>query len=249
MEFLESLIFLESEWTVVVRLCLAVLCGGLIGMEREHKHRVAGFRTHILVCLGASLTTMTSQYLWTYYNPSWIHAAENALNIIPEGQWVLDPARIGAQVIAGIGFIGAGTIIVTKRKQVKGLTTAAGLWTTAIVGLAIGTGFYLAVLYTTVLILLVEVLFSKLEFAIAAKARDFTLYVEYGKEQSAVMLMERLRERQVRVVDIQISKVRNAKGEELMSAILTVHFEKNVRHAAVLTELSGLPDVIHVHEL
>ena len=83
MEFLESLVFLESEWTVVVRLCLAVLCGGLIGMEREHKHRVAGFRTHILVCLGASLTTMTSQYLWTYYNPDWIHAAENALNIIP----------------------------------------------------------------------------------------------------------------------------------------------------------------------
>ena len=127
-EFFESLRFLENEWSVVLRMLLAVVCGGVIGLEREHKHRVAGFRTHILVCIGAALTTLTSQYLWTYFNPNWIYAAENVSTMIPAGQWVLDPARLGAQVIAGIGFIGAGTIIVTKRKQVKGLTTAAGLW-------------------------------------------------------------------------------------------------------------------------
>lgn len=248
-EFLASLKFLESEWTVVVRLFLAVLCGGLIGLEREHKHRVAGFRTHILVCIGATLTTMTSQYLWTYFNPDWIFAAENVSSMIPEGQWVLDPARLGAQVVAGIGFIGAGTIVVTKRKQVKGLTTAAGLWTTAIVGLAIGTGFYLAVIYVTFLILAVEILFSRLEYSIAAKGRDITLYVEYGLDQQVGVIIETLRIRQVRVLDVEIAKVRAKNGEELTSALLTVRYAKNTRHEKVLAELSELRDVRTVHEL
>ncbi|MBQ5634049.1 MAG: MgtC/SapB family protein, partial [Clostridia bacterium] len=110
--------------TIVVRLFLAVFCGGIIGIERERKRRPAGFRTHILICLGAAMTTLTSQF------------------IVLELKLFTDLARLGAQVIAGIGFIGAGTIIVTKRRQVKGLTTAAGLWTAAIVGLCCGAGFY-----------------------------------------------------------------------------------------------------------
>ena len=95
--------------SVAARMVLAVLCGGLIGLEREYKRRPAGFRTHILICLGAAMTTLTSQYLY--------------LNM---GMYT-DISRLGAQVIAGVGFIGAGTIIVTKRQRVKGLTTAAGL--------------------------------------------------------------------------------------------------------------------------
>ena len=100
--------------SVMFRLILAMVCGGMIGLERAFKRRPAGFRTHILICLGASLTTMTSQYLY--------------LNM----HYFTDMARLGAQVVAGIGFIGAGTIIVTRRQRVKGLTTAAGLWTSAI---------------------------------------------------------------------------------------------------------------------
>lgn len=248
-EFFESLRFLENEWSVVLRMLLAVICGGVIGLEREHKHRVAGFRTHILVCIGAALTTLTSQYLWTYFNPNWIYAAENVSHMIPEGQWVLDPARLGAQVIAGIGFIGAGTIIVTKRKQVKGLTTAAGLWTTAIVGLAIGVGFYGAALYVTFLILLVEVVFSKLEFAAATKARDLTVYVEFGETQNVSRIVDVLRVRQVRVLDVELTKTRTPEDELLMSALLTVRFAKNVRREKVLAELSAIEDVRMVQEL
>ena len=110
--------------SITLRMLLSVLCGGLIGIERAYKRRPAGFRTHILICLGASMTTMTSQFLY--------------LNL----HYYTDMARLGAQVVAGIGFIGAGTIIVTRRQRVKGLTTAAGLWTAAIIGLAIGGGFY-----------------------------------------------------------------------------------------------------------
>ena len=108
---------------VSVRLVLAMFCGGLIGIEREYKRRPAGFRTHILICLGAAMTTLTSQYLYLVLG------------------LYTDIARLGAQVIAGIGFIGAGTIVVTKRQRVKGLTTAAGLWVAAIIGLMCGAGY------------------------------------------------------------------------------------------------------------
>ena len=110
--------------SVFVRLACAFICGGIIGIERSYKRRPAGFRTHILIFIGAAITTLTSQYLY--------------LNM----HYFTDMARLGAQVVAGIGFIGAGTIIVTKRQNVKGLTTAAGLWTSAIIGLAFGGGFY-----------------------------------------------------------------------------------------------------------
>ena len=106
--------------SVAFRLILSTLCGGIVGMEREFKRRSAGFRTHILICLGAAMTTLTSEF-WLVYM-----------------RYYLDAARLGAGVVAGMGFIGAGTIIVTRRQRVKGLTTAAGLWTVAVVGLAIG---------------------------------------------------------------------------------------------------------------
>ena len=134
--------------SVALRLLLAFLCGGLIGMERAYKRRPAGFRTHILICLGATMTTLTSQYLYLVMH------------------YYTDIARLGAQVVAGIGFIGAGTIIVTRRQRVKGLTTAAGLWAAAIVGLAVGAGFYEGAILTTILILFAELVFSKLELRI-----------------------------------------------------------------------------------
>ena len=148
--------------SVTIRLLLAVICGGVIGLERERKHRPAGFRTHILICLGAALTTLTSQF------------------IVLELGLFTDMARLGAQVIAGIGFIGAGTIIVTKRRQVKGLTTAAGLWTAAIVGLCCGAGFFEGAVLATLVILMAELVFARLEYFIVSSARTFNMYVEYS---------------------------------------------------------------------
>ena len=132
--------------SVAFRLILSTLCGGIVGMEREFKRRSAGFRTHILICLGAAMTTLTSEF-WLVYM-----------------RYYLDAARLGAGVVAGMGFIGAGTIIVTRRQRVKGLTTAAGLWTIAIVGLAIGAGFYEGGLLTAGLILLNILVFLIVEF-------------------------------------------------------------------------------------
>ena len=204
---------------VVFRMFLAVLCGGLIGLERESKRRSAGFRTHTLICIGATLTTLTSQYL------------------LSKGL-TTDPARLGAQVIAGMGFIGAGAIIVTSRRQVKGLTTAAGLWTSAIIGLAIGTGYYEAALITVALVLFSELVLSKLEYFIISTARSMNIYVEFADADTLNMS----------IVDIEITKSRPSEGTQL-SAILSLQFKKKIPHENVMTFISEVPGVATVEEL
>ncbi|NLN47211.1 MAG: MgtC/SapB family protein, partial [Clostridiaceae bacterium] len=130
--------------SIVVRMLFAILAGGVIGMERERKRRPAGFRTHMLVCLGSALVMMINQYIFYTFTQS------------------SDPARLGAQVISGIGFLGAGTILITSRQQVRGLTTAAGLWASACMGLAIGIGFYEGALIACVCIFLTITLLDRL---------------------------------------------------------------------------------------
>lgn len=128
---------------IFFKLILSVLCGGIIGWERERYHKPAGFRTHTLVCMGSALFMMVSIYISSKYSQS-------------------DPARIAAQVVTGIGFIGAGTIWMS-RGSVKGLTTAATLWSTAGVGLAIGCGFYSGAIIASVFILIVLLAFPYME--------------------------------------------------------------------------------------
>ena len=121
---------------IVVRILAAVILGGIIGLERGLKNRPAGLRTYMLVCVGSCLIMLTNQYIYQMYN-------------------VGDPVRMGAQVVSGIGFLGAGTIVVTRRNQIKGLTTAAGLWAAAAVGLAVGIGLYEAAILGGLVIFLV----------------------------------------------------------------------------------------------
>ena len=125
-----------SNNQIIIRLGLSVILSGLIGLERQIHRRTAGLRTHILVCLGSCLIMLTSLYIFDIYK-----------DVVP-----LDPARIAAGVITGIGFLGAGTIL-RAREGIKGLTTAASLWVVAAIGLAVGCGFYYAAVVTTVLTL------------------------------------------------------------------------------------------------
>lgn len=174
--------------TAALRLVLAMLCGGLVGAEREYKRRSAGLRTHILICLGAAMTTLTSEFLF--------------LNL----HYYLDMARLGAGVVAGVGFIGAGTILVTGRQQIRGLTTAAGMWTVAIVGLALGAGFYEGGLLATGLILLAEILFSRWERRILSSAPEMTLFLECGDRGAVERILPLLRERGARVVNMEVTR-------------------------------------------
>lgn len=186
-EFLNFLRGAELDWlTVTVRLVLAVICGGAIGIERERKGRAAGFRTHILICLGAAMTTLTSQYV----------VFELGLNA--------DLTRIGAQVIAGVGFIGAGTVMVIKRRQIKGITTAAGIWTAAIVGLCCGAGFYEGALLATLLVLLVEILLSRLEDLLVSKQTTLSFRIEYTDAKRLADILDVTNRYNIRVLDIDV---------------------------------------------
>ncbi len=230
-EFLDYIRFADEfhMWGAVLRMVLAVICGGIIGIEREFKRRPAGFRTHILICLGASLTTITSQYLYLEMN------------------MFTDLARLGAQVIAGIGFIGAGTIIVTKRRQVKGLTTAAGLFASAILGLAIGAGFLEAALIATVLILVVELLLSRLEYFVMSTARTVHLYIEYKQNDSLTEMTEYMRSHHITVSDLQITK--SGAVTQNPCAIFSLDLPRKLSHDKVMTALSEIDGVISVEEL
>lgn len=216
--------------SVAVRMLLAVLCGGAIGIEREYKRRPAGFRTHILICLGAAMTTLTSQYLYLVMG------------------LFTDMARLGAQVVAGIGFIGAGTIIVTRRQRVKGLTTAAGLWTAAIVGLAIGAGFYEGGLATTALVLLAELVFSRLEYRILANAPEINLYIEYRDRAALDELLHLYREQGLKVVNMEITR---SKGSEKRNAcaIFTVRMDRRHTVEQLLRDIIAVDGVFQVEEL
>ena len=214
---------------IAVRFALAVICGGIIGLERESKRRSAGFRTHTLVCIGATITTLVGLYLY-----------KSGLST--------DPTRLGAQVISGMGFIGAGTIIVTTRRQVKGLTTAAGLWTSAIIGLAIGAGYYEAALIGVVIVLLAALVLSKFEYFIMASAKRMNIYLEFDSAGMLDRLVERLEGKGIRVIDIEFTKQRTATGER-NSAVLTLIFKKRQKHENILSELMQFEGVYSVEEL
>ena len=212
--------------SVLVRLVLAVLCGGLIGIEREHKRRPAGFRTHILICLGAAMTTMTSEFLFLYL------------------QLYTDIARLGASVVAGIGFIGAGTIIVTKRRQVKGLTTAAGLWTCAIIGLAAGAGYYEAAVIVTAVILIAEIFFSKFEYWVITNSRNLNIFVEYSESGNLDDLIRLIKVNRVVILDLEITRSGNNS-----SAIFQLQLPKKLSHDRLMTDISSSEGIISVEEL
>lgn len=149
---------MQETLRFTIEILLACILGGLIGVERESLKRPAGFRTHILVCVGSCIAMQTNLHLMHEY-----------LHIVP-----IDPTRIGAQVVSGIGFLGAGTII-KEGASVKGLTTAATLWTVACIGLAIGGGYYAGAIIATLAVFLTLTIFYRIEKKISTSRGTMTL--------------------------------------------------------------------------
>lgn len=227
-----------SLWDVLLRLTVASLCGGFIGIDRGRKHHAAGFRTHMLVCMGAALTMILGTYL--------------SVMIMSEA-WGLDASlyktdvsRFGAQVINGIGFIGAGTIIITGRQQVKGMTTAAGLWASACMGLAIGAGFYAAALVGCLFIFLTIVLFSKLETFILAHSRNVNIYVEFESADDLSEIIEKIKAQEVRIFDIELTK---ATPSSYPHAIFYLQLPKKRSHTVVMTAIAAVENVRTIEEI
>lgn len=227
-------------WDTLARILIAALCGGLVGIERGRKHRPAGFRTYMIVCMGSALTMILGTYLCKMLTTVWAPSIPFAVST--------DVSRFGAQVINGIGFLGAGTIIVTGRQQIKGMTTAAGLWASACMGLAIGSGFYIAALIGCSLIIMTIILFSKLEHIILMRSRNMNLYVEFENTDDVAVIVSRLRSMGVRVFDVEITKAKYAENK-IPNAIISMQLPKKTPHTDIFSAISEIDTIRAIEEL
>ena len=169
---------------ILLRILTAIILGGIIGRERGMKNRPAGLRTYMLVCLGSCVVMMINQYAFQVYDTG-------------------DPVRLGAQVVSGIGFLGAGTIIVTSHNQIKGLTTAAGLWASASIGLAVGIGLYEVGILAGGAIYIVLRVLHNWDFRMRSNTRVADLYVELNPNATLGSFIRLARERSLELSNIQ----------------------------------------------
>jgi putative Mg2+ transporter-C (MgtC) family protein len=217
-----------NDTTIVLRLVMAVILGGVIGFERGRAGRPAGLRTHILVCLGSTLAIMTNQYVYEIYGVS-------------------DPTRIAAQVISGIGFLGAGTIIVTGRHQVKGLTTAAGLWATACMGLAIGIGFYKAALFACLLIAFATVVLHRFDNIMLSKSKVLDIYIEFNKSTTITSVIDKIKALNITIDSIEMVKA--SYDINAVAAIMTLRLKHKRMRLEVIAGICAIDGVEYAEEI
>lgn len=215
--------------SIAVRILLAILLGGVIGMERGMKNRPAGLRTYMLVCLGSCIVMVTNQYCYQVFQTG-------------------DPVRMGAQVISGIGFLGAGTIIVTTRNQIKGLTTAAGLWASACIGLSLGIGLYEVAILGSLSIFLIFTLLHELDFRMRRKTKQIETYVELREGVTIRNFLDF-----VRLQDIEPSNLLlqtdNAGSAGITAFNVTLKNHERRPHEEIMCILRTMEGIAHIEEL
>ena len=214
--------------TILVRVLLATFIGGLIGTERDMRQRAAGIRTHMLVCLGAAIVMMTNEYIY-----------------LEMGDGNIDITRMGAQVVSGIGFIGAGTILVTRDNRIKGLTTAAGLWAAAALGLGIGIGFYEMAVIGAIAI-----------FGIMIVMRPYRDFIQDRASQSDLTLMIHSKDGFTSFLDfislypIQITDLRvENESEHQIIFLVNLEFGEKIHKDEIIDKLNQYDEVLHVFEI
>lgn len=215
--------------SVILRILAAVIFGGAIGLERGMKNRPAGLRTYMLVCVGSCLIMLTNQYLY---------------QVTQAG----DPMRLGAQVVSGIGFLGAGTIIVTKHNQIKGLTTAAGLWAAAGVGLALGVGFYEAAFVAGFAVFAILTLLQKLDDKMHRSTKIVELYIELSEEVPLGELIRGLRDLNLEIESLQTEKD-TLLEDGVRPLVATLKTKKRGDHNLLIEKIKKLPGIVHLEEL
>ena len=222
---LRELTYLE----VGLRLLAALIMGGALGLERGMKNRPAGLRTYMLVCVGSCLIMMTNQYIF-------------------QSTGTGDPTRMSAQVISGIGFLGAGTIVVTQHNQIKGLTTAAGLWACAGAGLALGIGFYEAAIAGGLSIFVVLTLLQRWDDRMHRKGRIFDIYFELSEGYPLGEFMRAVRSMELEIFDIRMESD-GALSDGSSAFIATVKSKHRREHTGILSKLGKLEGVVYLEEV
>ena len=212
-----------------LRILCAIFIGGLLGLDRGLKNRPAGMRTYMLVCVGSCLIMLTNQFIY-------------------QSTGTGDPVRMGAQVVSGIGFLGAGTIIITRRSQIKGLTTAAGLWAAAGVGLALGVGFYFGAALGGAAIFGVMTLLHRMDNKLQRNARTIEVYVEMSQVFSVGDFLRELRTRNLELHELQ--REHDAHTEQGVRAYLaTLRAQRRTSHIELLEDLTKIPGILFIEEL
>lgn len=201
--------------SVIVRILLAIICGGVIGIERRRAHQPAGMRTYMLVCMGAAIVMATGQYMYDTFKTG-------------------DPSRLGAQVISGIGFLGAGSIITSGKTKVRGLTTAAGLWVSACIGLALGIGFYSAGLIATLVVYFIMARLKRLEYRFLVDDIYLEIYLEYDDALSVSDIAQQAERNGLKIEEVQ----HGTKGKGFQKALITFRNTQNESRDHVLKYLS-----------
>lgn len=228
-------------FNVMLRVMLAMLMGGIVGFEREKKRRPAGFRTYMLVAIGAAMTVILSQYLDVMLHSAWLETSERV-------GIKTDVSRFGAQVINGIGFLGAGTIIVTGRQEVKGLTTAAALWASACMGLAIGAGFYECFIIGTALIVFSMKLLPFIEDFMLAHSRNMSVYVEMDSFENISNIVNYIKKEGIHIYDVDIEKDKHEHMARF-SVMCSLRLPSRKQHTEILAKPSTLDGVIAIDEI
>ena len=209
---------------VLLRIVLSCFCGAVIGLERSSKNRPAGFRTHILVCMGAAVAAVTGLYIYL------------------EMKLPADITRISGQVISGLGFIGAGTIIITKRLSIKGLTTAAGLWTTGIIGLSIGSGYYEIAIVGTGLVLLVETWVGRLGSAIIQAAPEYAVELMYNEKNCLDHVLRFCKDSRMSITNLKIQSLDDGSAEARYSA--EVSLRGTMKQEYLINRIQEMPGIV-----
>ena len=215
--------------SVVLRILVAVVFSGIIGLERGLKNRAAGFRTYMLVCLGSCVIMLTNQYIY-------------------QSTGAGDPVRMGAQVVSGIGFLGAGTIIVTKRNQIKGLTTAAGLWASACIGLALGIGFYEVAIVGAVAIYLSLTLLHSWEDFIRSRNSILTVYAELKPGIRLVEFLHKAKEEGLLISNTQLEH-EHISSDVGLCFLATIKGERRHSRMELLEKLQVIDCLEYMEEL
>ncbi len=214
---------------VVLRILLAIVMGGIIGMERGLNNHSAGMRTYMLVCVGSCLIMMTDLYIFSSIGSG-------------------DPTRMGAQVVSGIGFLGAGTIMVTRHNQIRGLTTAAGLWAAAGIGLALGVGFYEAAVLGTLAIFIILTILHRWDESMLKNAKVLTVYVELSLDTALSTFLHNLRKMDINFSDIQMEQGQTI-DEDVRAFIITLKGKQRIKHSSLLSDIRKTEGVIYMEEL
>ena len=211
--------------TVLARIFLACLAGGILGAERGKHGRVAGMRTHILVCVGAALTILIGLYV---------------VGELGIGQ---DATRIAAQTISGIGFLGVGTIMVRGKSQVVGLTTAAGLWAASAIGLSFGAGFYEGGFLGTLVAILVNMLLPKIEYRYKLSRVSYVFYVEIASVYDVQTFVDHL-EKTYPIQEVEITKPNSGHSSHVGVNIIVFARQTQLSEEEILEGLSALKETV-----